>query len=197
MEELETEFNYDVWTPRSSAIILGRSCIEKDDICLSAYQGNISIMRRCGGGGTVFIDDGILIIDLVFANSDNKFSNCYFQIANKFVIDALKKMGINAVSDSKNYDLVINDKKFGGVSIYKRKKKVLYGASIIIKEKTIKKINNYINLPKKQPIYRRKRNHSDFLIALEQFKEFDEKVFKKNIRKEIIEYRFGGNYEKN
>ena len=197
MDESKKYLSYDIWIPDNPIIVLGRSCIEENDVKLSAYQNGVPIVRRCGGGGTVLIDNGVIIIDIVFSNNNDKSIKQYFHISNMFIVNSLKRMGINALYEEDNYDLVINNKKFGGVTIYKRKDKILYGASILIEEETISIINKYLYNSKKQPTYRRNRDHNDFLIALGQYSNFNKSHFLNEIENEIIKFKMGEENDRN
>lgn len=175
----------DIWIPETSKIVLGRFCSEKDEIKEKAYADGVEIVRRLGGGGTVYLNSGIVVVDIAFKTSlENKLS-LYFRIFNKIIINSFRKQNIFLDSENEFFDITYKDKKIAGVSIAKRKDKILYGISIIIKKNTIIKIEEYLNNPKKQPEYRKQRAHSDFLFSIEQVSEFS---FEKFINDLILEY---------
>jgi len=158
----------DVWEPNKEMIVLGRFSKESD-IKKAAYDDNLQIIRRVGGGGTVYLGKGVLIIDIGIKEEKHKSVPYYFNLFNSSIINALNSLKLNVFTNEDFFDLRIADKKIGGVSLAIRKDMVLYGASIIIRESVIDKITKYLNHPNKEPEYRKAREHSDFLTCLEVF----------------------------
>lgn len=178
----------DVWSPNDKLVVLGRFSKEKEDINSTVYNDSLSIVRRPGGGGTVILDEGVLVIDIGLKMKKRNISNC-FNFFNNIIIQSLKIFGINAITDDECYDLRIGNRKVGGVSIAIKSEKILYGASLIVNKDTICNIEKYLRIPLKQPRYRRNRSHRDFLVSLDNYQELDTleliKVLKNNIEKII------------
>lgn len=175
----------DIWIPEIPMIVLGRFCNEEDDIKEAAYADGIETIRRPGGGGTVFLDSGVLIVEIAFKEELERKFNYYFETFNQMIVESFRKQKIYLESENEFYDITSKDKKVAGVSIAKRKDKIIYGVSIILKKNTISRIEGYLRYPKKQPIYRKQREHSEFLCSIEQIGNFDYDKFKSDL---ILEY---------
>jgi len=185
----KSNFCYDIWRPSNEVIVLGRNSNESDDVKQEAYDNGIEIRRRIGGGGTVYLNSGTLVLDIAYITENRKDFRYYYKTSNNFIISALNKMGIPAETENSFYDMVIEKKKFGGVSLFISKNKILYSASIIIKETTIDLINKYLNIPDRQPDYRNNRDHIDFLTSLGQYMDFDIKKLKSIITDQLESYK--------
>ena len=67
-------------------------------------------------------------------------------------------------------DLVFKNRKFGGTSMFRSKRYLLYQASILV-DKDLNLIERYLKHPSKEPDYRGSRTHRDFLIGLNEIIE--------------------------
>jgi len=182
----QNKYLIDVWNPKETEIIMGRFCVEENDIKRNAYKDGISIKRRPGGGGTVLLDNGVLVVDIGILNYERKKTKYFFEKFNNIIINVFKKhVGIQLEYDKEFYDLKYDNKKIAGVSLAVSNNIVLYGTSILLRKDTIKKIDRYIKEPLKRPKYRGNRNHKDFLISLEEIKKFDSESLLKILKKEI------------
>lgn len=89
---------------------------------------NLPVVRRMSGGGAIFNDLG----NLHFTFISNNKKNCFADFS-KFtypIINAMKKIGVNAELSGRN-DLTINEKKFSGNAQYNYKNKILHHGSIL------------------------------------------------------------------
>lgn len=175
----------DVWQPDKEMIVLGRFSDEKI-IHEKAIKDGIKIVRRVGGGGTVFLDQTSIIVDIGIKEKKLKPVNAYFDFFNHMLVEALKNQNIPATSDQDFYDIRIDDRKIGGVSLAIRKDMVLYGVSLIQKNSLIAGIETYLNHPPREPEYRNKRSHSDFLTSMDFFVELSISQLKKDLCKSLI-----------
>jgi len=175
----------DVWQPEEEMIVLGRFSDEAI-INENAIKDGVKIFRRVGGGGTVFLDETSVIVDIGIKEKQLKPVNTYFDFFNNLIVEALKKQNIPAVSGHDFYDIKIDDRKIGGVSLAIRKDMVLYGVSLIQKNILISKIADYLNHPSKEPKYRKKRNHSEFLSSLDNYTDFSINKLKQDLYESVL-----------
>ena len=76
------------------------------------HQNNICAVRRLSGGGAVFHDMGNL--NYTFLSRDTEYD---VQKQNSVIIEAIKRLGINAYCSGRN-DILIHGKKFSGQAYY-------------------------------------------------------------------------------
>ena len=153
---------------KTRAIVLSSSNKESEELNLEyCKQTNIPILRRRGGGGTVVLGPGCLILTFSFYAKDI-FSNAkYFHMINDLWINALSselpvKLSQNGISD-----ICYQEKKVAGTSIFRKKNLLVYQGSMLV-EPDLSIIGNYLAHPSKEPEYRKGRPHKDFLTCLKE-----------------------------
>ncbi|NMM61997.1 lipoate--protein ligase [Clostridium sp. P21] len=139
---------------------------------------NLPVVRRMSGGGAIFNDLGNLHFTFISSKEKNHFAD--FSKFTYPIINALKKVGINAELSGRN-DLTIDGKKFSGNAQYNYKNKILHHGSILfsasmndltsaLKVKNIKFQDKAV-----KSVGSRVTNISEHLktpMNLEEFKEF-------------------------
>lgn len=130
-------------------------------------QENIPILRRRGGGGTVLLSPGILVISLAKQVAHQYRIKEYFQQINTYIIEALQSLGIPHLTQQGHSDICIRDRKILGSSMYRSKSLLFYTASLMVTN-DLKLIDRYLKYPSKEPEYRRGRSHRDFLTTISQ-----------------------------
>lgn len=155
--------------PDQPLIVLGRGndCQKEIDQTRAEADG-IAILRRAGGGGAVLLHPGCLVIS-VGAWVNDYFNNaCFFSKINQAVIDFLAPVipGYQLIEKGIS-DLAVGDRKVAGTSLFRSRNYLLYQASILYDVK-IAMIERYLRHPSKEPDYRKKRTHRDFLVGLQQ-----------------------------
>ena len=66
----ENKYCFAVYEAERTEVILGRSCSAEDDVLVSnCKQDNVPIRKRLGGGGTVLLSKGIIIISVTRVTS--------------------------------------------------------------------------------------------------------------------------------
>lgn len=157
---------FKVWEPKKTVIVLGRSSKENDDIHLNeARKNNIEILKRAGGGGTVVLSKGMLVISLAKRVSNNFDNSSYFKMINKLIINCLRSMDVKGLNEKGLSDICINDRKVLGCSLFRKLNLLFYQASLIINSE-LDIIDRYLKHPKREPDYRKSREHKDFLTSL-------------------------------
>jgi lipoate-protein ligase A len=157
-----------VWIPEKSMIVLGssnKSSVELHEENVSAT--NTPVLKRYGGGGTVILYKGCVVVSLGCWVAHQFKNDFYFDKINQAVIDALasKWPKFAGLSQSGLSDIVLGDKKVAGTSMFRSKNYLLYQASILV-DLDLELIEKLIKQPSKQPEYRGNRKHEDFLIGL-------------------------------
>lgn len=183
----EKRLFFKIWFPQKSVIILGSSNQAENEIFIENV-GEIPIFKRSGGGGTVVLHDGCLIVGLG-AWVENYFANNkYFKILNDSLIETLGRLGnFGFIYQDGISDLACANKKLCGTSLFRSKNYMLFQASILIDAKT-DLITKLLKHPTKEPEYRRKRAHCDFLTDL--------KTLDPQFSRENLLGRFQNHFEK-
>jgi len=91
-------------------------------------KNHIPIARRLSGGGTVFHDPGN--VNFTFIRSVEKISEVNFKVFTVPVIEALKKLGVEAYTSGRN-DLLIDGKKISGNAEHVHRNRVLHHGTLL------------------------------------------------------------------
>lgn len=148
-------------------VVLGRSNqIDKEVNAAACANHEVPILRRYGGGGTVVLYPGCLIVSVgtwVKSQYDNDY---YFRKLNQSIIDAIHMRQPELALEQKGHsDIVCGQKKIAGTSLFRSRHYLLYQASLIV-EMDLEKIESYLKHPSREPDYRKGRGHRDFLSSL-------------------------------
>lgn len=125
---------------------------------------NVPILRRRGGGGTVVLGEGCLILTFAFYARDMFGNSKYFQMINQLWIEALINAGCPKLSQNGISDISYQDKKIGGTSIFRKKHLLVYQGSILV-DPNIEFISKLLAHPSREPDYRNGREHNEFLTT--------------------------------
>ena len=88
----------------------------------------IPVARRLSGGGTVFHDPGN--VNFTFIRNVANISEVNFKVFTVPVIDALKKLGVEAYTTGRN-DLLIDGKNFSGNAEHVHRNRVLHHGTLL------------------------------------------------------------------
>ena len=130
-----------------------------------ARADGVPVLRRRGGGGTVVLSPGQVVLALVTEVSAAFQNLAYFRTINNWFRLALGSLGIPGVEDRGISDLAIGDKKILGTSLYRRRKILFYQASLLV-DNDLSLFDRYLEYPSKVPDYRRGRDHRGFCTNL-------------------------------
>ena len=89
---------------------------------------HIPVARRLSGGGTVFHDPGN--VNFTFMRNVKDISEVNFKVFTFPVIEALKKLGVDAYTTGRN-DLLIDGKKISGNAEHVHKNRVLHHGTLL------------------------------------------------------------------
>jgi lipoate-protein ligase A len=131
-------------------------------------KDGLPILRRCTGGGAVLQGPGCLNYTLILDHeADARLSD--LEQTYRFVLgrhrEFLAHLIGTAVTINGTSDLTIDGRKFSGNSQYRRRRWTLVHGTFLLSF-DLARIPRYLPMPSKEPGYRRRRAHADFLINL-------------------------------
>ncbi len=157
-----------VYEQSETFAVLGAAGNPARDLFLENLSADgIPYRFRKGGGGTVVLSPGQVVIALaadVLSPFDNRE---YAQKINSWIVDALSSLGVVGVEQKGITDLAIKSRKILGTSIYRRRLILFYQASLLVSN-DITLFDRYLRMPVKVPDYRAGRGHAEFCTTLVQ-----------------------------
>jgi len=117
-----------LWRSRP-AVVVGKHQNALAEINHEFVRDNqIPVVRRLSGGGTVFHDPGN--VNFTFIRNVESIADVNFKVFTNPVIDALKKLGIDAYTSGRN-DLLIDGKKISGNAEHVHRSRVLHHGTLL------------------------------------------------------------------
>lgn len=158
----------NVWVPELKMVVLGSSNhVDTECHVVSCQEDAVPILRRYGGGGTVVLYPGCVVVSVGCWVARHFENERYFRKINAAINHCLHSnlkitaaLGQNGISD-----LVAGDRKYGGTSLFRSRNYLLYQASLIV-DCDRGMIARYLAHPSREPGYRRGRDHKSFLVGL-------------------------------
>jgi lipoate-protein ligase A len=170
LERCDEPLALQAWVPESPMVVLGAS--NQVDIEVNAancLRKNIPILKRYGGGGTVVLYPGCVVLSLgtwVRQDFQNQF---YFQHLNRAFISVLEKWtGQNQLHQDGVSDIVGGSKKLVGTSLFRSRNYLLYQASLLV-HLDLELIDECLQHPSREPEYRKGRSHGSFLKGFDTY----------------------------
>lgn len=127
----------------------------------------VPILRRRGGGGTVVLGPGCLICTLAVHVRDQFSNQRYFHAINAAWIDTLQMLGIDGLHQNGISDIVLQDRKVAGTSIFRKRHLLVYQGSLLV-HPDMDQIGRLLRHPSREPEYRQGRSHDSFLTSLRE-----------------------------
>ncbi|MCK5857573.1 MAG: hypothetical protein KAG64_08785 [Bacteroidales bacterium] len=186
--EAEKELDFMVWQPDQRYLVLGRSNEAiKSLIAESVDNDNIKVLKRPSGGEAVLLSPNMLVIALKVPLTMVKKAHDVFVIANNIIKEALAKEGIQNITSRGISDICIGEQKILGSAIFKKPDSVFYHAVLNVSE-DVNLIDHYLQYPKREPDYRKGRNHLAFVSSLHKESYLiDINKFKSRIQSEFVD----------
>lgn len=194
LKNLDSQGNCIILYQNRPSIIIGKHQNTIEEINLDyVNENNIFVVRRISGGGAVYHDLGNLNFSFHIKDEPNTLYD--FKRYTRPVIDALKKMGVNAEFNSRN-DLTIDGRKFSGNAQHIYKNKLLHHGTLLF-DTDLDVLQYALNVSKDKIISKgiksvrsRVTNISEHLpqpISIEEFRSLLLQSFIEN-EKDIQEY---------
>ena len=155
-----------VWEPPGVCVVAGRASILEHEIHLDrcSYHG-IPVYRRRGGGASVVLSPGMLVITLAVKATWGAIPTLNENLA-QAVATAVTEAGGKPVHVAGHGDLVLADRKVLGASLYfaRAHHTLLYQASLLLAPE-LELVFRYLKHPPSEPSYRKFRCHREFLTT--------------------------------
>jgi lipoate---protein ligase len=142
--------------------------VESEVDTVACRAGNIPILRRCTGGGTVLQGPGclnyslVLKIDRHVALENITSTNCHVMKRNAA---AVSRLFGKAVLVQGHTDLALGERKFSGNAQRRKRSHLLFHGTFLL-DFDLAFITRYLRQPSREPNYRGARSHDDFLMRL-------------------------------
>jgi lipoate---protein ligase len=155
-----------IYEPGSLCAVLGAAGRPEEDLLLDSLRADGVPWRfRRGGGGTVVLGPGQVVLAVV-TEVESPFRNKeYAARINEWIVEALEALGVKDVAPEGISDLAIRGRKIVGTSIYRTRLVLFYQASLLVAN-DLSVFTRYLAMPRKVPEYRQGRGHEDFCTTL-------------------------------
>lgn len=174
------------WKNSKKCVVIGRGeKIEKQVQLEHVHQDQIPVLRRISGGGTVLHGPDNINLSFFLPYSHHEslthLKRSYLLILS-WVQKALTQSHQLNIEINGSCDLVINNKKFSGTAQARKRHGLLHHMTILV-HADFKGMMRYLKEPEKQPEYRNKRKHEDFVTGLQdECTDFNSDLFIDHLR---------------
>ncbi|NBO37020.1 hypothetical protein EBU99_00350 [bacterium] len=149
---------------RTLVVLSSSNAADRETFEKQCQENNVPIVKRRGGGGTVLLGPGCLILTFAFFARDVFSNQKYFSMINGLWADALAAAGLPGLVTRGHSDLAFGDKKIAGTSLFRRKHLVVYQGSLLV-DPDFELIVKLLQHPSREPDYRAGRSHREFLAS--------------------------------
>jgi lipoate-protein ligase A len=155
-----------IYEPRETCVVLGAGRHGKGDVIEeNAAADRVPVRARKGGGGTVVLSPGMVVLALVTEVASPFRNREYASRINGWIREALAGAGVDGVEERGISDLALGDVKIAGTSIFRRRLILFYQASLLVAN-DIGLFDRYLTYPSSAPDYRAGRGHGAFCTTL-------------------------------
>lgn len=164
----DKKIHSEIFVPTGTVVVLGSGNDQALEVNVDAcVASNVAILRRYGGGGTVVLYPGCVVVSAGCWVKEQFQNSFYFDLFNRAVIDSLaqKWKSLGDLSQAGISDIVMDGRKVAGTSMFRSRNYLLYQASILV-DLDRNLVSGLLNHPTKEPDYRKGRSHKDFLTCL-------------------------------
>ena len=171
LERAHEPLAVDIWRPHKPMVVLGAANkLEKETKFTEASQCHVPIYRRYGGGGTVVLYPGCLVLGMGLWVEKPFGNGEYFARLNQLLIDFLRGLDQNfAPLQQKGIsDITYGEKKVAGTSIFRSRHYLLYQVSLLV-DLDLTLIEELLSHPTSEPDYRKGRGHGEFLAGISDY----------------------------
>jgi lipoate-protein ligase A len=155
-----------IYEPQEVSVVMGAGRKNRDDLIhTNIHEDGVPVLMRKGGGGTVVLSPGMVVLALVKEVSSPYQNREYARQINGWFVKALLELGVSNINHRGISDLVIDDRKILGASIFRRRLILFYQASLLVNN-DLALFPRYLTFPDTVPDYRSGRSHEEFCTNL-------------------------------
>ncbi|MDR0331577.1 MAG: hypothetical protein LBH93_07715 [Chitinispirillales bacterium] len=160
-----------VYEQRGVEVVHGPSFRANEEVFVDrCEEDNVLITARRGGGGTVVLSPGVLVI-IAVGEKKSVHENALdvFRRVHEVIAATLCNAGVDGVTFAGISDLAVNGKKILGSSLYMGSKPPLfYYQSSLMVSNDLTLLDRYLRHPPREPKYREGRSHGQFCTTLKE-----------------------------
>ena len=159
------------WIPESSLVVLGAANKAARECRIEACERDgVPIVKRAGGGGTVLLHPGVVVLSYGAWVRDRFENSRYFSLLNSALIESLAQMWTltSDLTQRGISDICLGSKKVAGTSLFRSRNYLLYQVSVLVDARK-DEIEKYLDHPSREPEYRKGKPHADFVAGLAEF----------------------------
>jgi lipoate-protein ligase A len=155
-----------IYRPDSIQVVLGRGSKPELEIHAERCRADgIQVLRRRGGGCTVLLDPGDVIVSVCLHAPGIGENKRWFSFINERLLGALVDLGAKGLRQAGISDLALGEKKVAGCSLHRSRDTLYYSASLLV-DPRIELMQRYLKHPPREPDYRKGRTHEQFVTSL-------------------------------
>lgn len=157
-------------TKRQVVVLSSSNQAEVEANVEACQRSHVPILKRRGGGGTVVLGQGCVVLTLACHVNDIFGNERYFRLINGLWIKALESCGLTHLAQNGISDICVQPpgqtpKKIVGTSLFRKKHLLVYQGSLLV-DPNMDLIESLLKHPSREPEYRKARTHRDFLTTL-------------------------------
>jgi lipoate-protein ligase A len=155
-----------IYEPIEIVIVMGAGRKNKNDLKEMCIQNDaIPVCMRRGGGGTVVLSPGMVVLAIVTDVASPFHNREYTMKINGWFVRALEALGVRGIEHRGISDLALRDNKILGASLYRKRLTLFYQASLLVSN-DLSLFADYLTMPDRVPAYRGGRSHEEFCTNL-------------------------------
>ncbi len=147
-------------------VVLGRAGRPDRDLHLDAVLAHgLPLFRRKGGGGAVVLTPDTVQVETAGFISGPMRLTTWLAEFSRWLALGLDEVGQSGVKRRDVCDLTLGSRKIAGACLYRSRNLVHYSVSILA-QAPVELMERYLKHPSRQPSYRDRRSHADFVVSL-------------------------------
>lgn len=155
-----------IYRPDGVRVVLGRGSRPEKELNIEAcLEDQVTVLRRHGGGCSVVLDPGNVIVSAVLPVTGFAGNPGHFARLTRWLTDGLEQAGVSGVRQRGISDLALGERKIGGACIYRSRELLFYSVTLLVEPDT-GLMERYLAHPPREPDYRRGRPHETFVSSL-------------------------------
>lgn len=187
LKNLDINETYLLFYINGPSIIIGKNQNTIEEINTDYVEANgIKVVRRLSGGGAVYHDLGNLNFSFITKDDGESFHN--FKKFTEPVVEALRKLGVNAELSGRN-DLVVDGRKISGNAQFSTRGRMFSHGTLMLDSE----IDNVVSALKVKKDKIESKGIKSIRSRVANISEFmDEKISIEDFRALLLENIFGG-----